>query len=565
MSLWRLLNGASNHSRRAINSVAPLERIAGAEVAKAAEAGLIAHWRAHEPLLRSQRGPQERNSVRYLDLMGLTGVTLEATQGPAWAAKLSGKEARRATEFATLEINGFPPWLADLVASDPVAVSTVLHREIKDEMIREGVTFFETLHAVAVGGDHLSLLLAPLLLQDLEAGLIPPRGTLSLVLQIIINGLTEPGRPRFEQWAVGRFEQEPDVEAAVQYLSAVFSINPRGATSVFVAKATAVDEEAQTVLVDRFLTACFGDSASATAFKAVTSTPADIIEELMLLSLKTRKLVAARQRPAHVVYTFGDSDYADQARSTVFGRFVQTPGSATYHALRRLQEDPTFPVPPARLRALAEQRAIEDSETAPWPPGEAYAFEKSRETAPRNGKDLISVLLGRIDDMQHELLHDDFSQALTLKGIGPKEREIQKWVADRLRLKQGRSFSVEREPHVVDEKEPDVRIRAKATDASVSVEIKVAESWSLTDLDNALEVQLCGRYLRSNQGRYGVLLLIHLEARPGGWEDKAADKYLSFPQVVDRLRGRALAISGESHDSPQPQVAVLDVSGALFR
>jgi hypothetical protein len=172
--------------------------------------------------------------------------------------------------------------------------------------------------------------------------------------------------------------------------------------------------------------------------------------------------------------------------------------------------------------------------------------------------------MGRIEDMQHDLLHDDFSQGQTLKGIGP-EKEVQKWVADRLRLKQGRSFSVEREPHVVDEKEPDVRIRAKATDANVSMEIKVAESWSLRELDDALAVQLCGRYLRSDRGRYGVLLLVHQNGRPRGWEDKTGGGHLSFPQVVDRLRKRALEISGESHDSPQPEVAMLDVSGAQVR
>jgi hypothetical protein len=71
------------------------------------------------------------------------------------------------------------------------------------------------------------------------------------------------------------------------------------------------------------------------------------------------------------------------------------------------------------------------------------------------------------------------------------------------------------------------RIRAKATDANVSLEIKVAESWSLTELDDALEVQLCGRYLRSDQGRYGVLLLVHRKGRPMGWEDsETAGKYL---------------------------------------
>ena len=111
---------------------------------------------------------------------------------------------------------------------------------------------------------------------------------------------------------------------------------------------------------------------------------------------------------------------------------------------------------PFRLRQLGwvrslEQRAVEDSESAPWPPGEAYAFEQSAETSPHTAKDLRAVLVGRIEDMQHELLHDDFSQGRTLKDLD-SEKEVQKWVG-RLRLKQGLSYSVDREPHVVDKKE----------------------------------------------------------------------------------------------------------------
>jgi hypothetical protein len=128
-------------------------------------------------------------------------------------------------------------------------------------------------------------------------------------------------------------------------------------------------------------------------------------------------------------------------------------------------------------------------------------------------------------------------------------------------LKQGRSFSVEREPHVVDEKEPDIRVRAKATDASVAMEVKVAESWSLRQLNDALEVQLCERYLRASDGRYGVLLLVHQHARAKGWKDTATGKYLSFAEVSARLSVRAAVIAGTDHESPQPEVAVLDVSG----
>jgi hypothetical protein len=107
---------------------------------------------------------------------------------------------------------------------------------------------------------------------------------------------------------------------------------------------------------------------------------------------------------------------------------------------------------------------------------------------------------------------------------------------------------------------PDVRIRSKATDANVSVEIKVAEAWTLPDLDDALEIQLCGQYLRSNRGRYGILLLVHQNARPVGWEDRANGVFLTFAEVVARLRARASEISGKSHDAPQPEIAVLDVA-----
>lgn len=60
-----------------------------------------------------------------------------------------------------------------------------------------------------------------------------------------------------------------------------------------------------------------------------------------------------------------------------------------------------------------------------------------------------------------------------------------RWVASELRSRQGRAYSIEREPHVFDEKEPDIRLRAKESDASLPIEIKVPESWSLNELESA--------------------------------------------------------------------------------
>jgi hypothetical protein len=116
--------------------------------------------------------------------------------------------------------------------------------------------------------------------------------------------------------------------------------------------------------------------------------------------------------------------------------------------------------------------------------------------------------------MQHDLLHGEFAQGQTLSAL-KDETAVQNWMADRLRLKQGRSYSVERESHLVDETEPDIRLRSKVTDASLQIEIKIAESWTIEELKAALVNELCGKYLRANDARHGVLLLAHLKTRSG--------------------------------------------------
>jgi hypothetical protein len=562
LNLWRLLNGANkanSGSRYAIESVAAVERIAGAEVAEAVRAGLIAHWRHSAPSLRSQRTTEARNTVRSFDLMGLTGVTLEAAGVNGWADRLSSMEATQATGYATLEINGFPRWLSELTAARPAEVRAVLMSEIVDEITRTDIVHRDTLHNGERADEEIADLLAPVLLDDLEMRSQVALGALSLIVHVILRGIPQQQTPRFIKLGIERFEKEVDVTAAVQYLAAVFSLDPKAATKALAAKVAFLNADEQAALVDRFLSASFGASIFGSAFKS-THVPAETLDELVRLAFQTRSSVPGRMRPAGVVYQVDETDLVDQAHSALFSRLVNTPGAATYQALLRFQADPNCQIPSTRLRALAEERAVQDSESAPWVPSEALAFEKHHETEPRTAKDLRLLLVSRLEDMQHDLLHGDFAQGLTLKAL-PQEVDVQNWVADRLRLKQGRSFSVEREPHVVHEKEPDVRVRAKATDANVAMEIKVAESWSLKGLDDALEVQLCGRYLRACDGRYGILLLIHRRARPKGWEDKSTGNYLSFAEVVARLSARAAIISGTGHNSPQPEVTVLDVSG----
>jgi hypothetical protein len=168
LQLCRLLHGASTGSRYAIDNVGPLVKITGTQAAEAVRQGLIAHWRNSAPQLGSQKDVMDRNTVRWEDLMGLAGVSLEAASDDAWAHKLSGHEATLAAGYATLELNGFPSWLARLAASNPGEVRTVLLGEISAELSRLDLAHYATLIKVANGDDGVAALVAPALLEDME-------------------------------------------------------------------------------------------------------------------------------------------------------------------------------------------------------------------------------------------------------------------------------------------------------------------------------------------------------------------------------------------------------------
>lgn len=163
--------------------------------------------------------------------------------------------------------------------------------------------------------------------------------------------------------------------------------------------------------------------------------------------------------------------------------------------------------------------------------------------------------------MQHELLNHEFQQGHTLKAQ-PDEPAVQRWIADRLDLKKGIAYSVDREPHVADEKEPDVRLRAKASNASLPIEIKLTnpDGWTLQQLEDALRIQLAGRYLRDRNAHHGILLLVRQESRQKGWKDTKTNTFIDFDEVVIRLKELALEIAIASPDAPVCEIVVLDVS-----
>jgi hypothetical protein len=386
------------------------------------------------------------------------------------------------------------------------------------------------LQDIARGDKVIAELMAPFVLAEIEARSNLAARTLSLALDIVLRGGAAE-RDRLKTIAIERFDRANDSAEGNLYVGTAFAIDAAAATAAVFAKLDNLDPADQPALVQRVLPHLFGRQLPNDE-PAVENLPLDSLEQLVRLAYQTIRPENDNFHPSGEIYSPDARDDAEHARSAAFGRLVSTPSRAGFDAIMRLAGVPDFPVPKALLYELARERAAKDSESAAWKPGEAAAFEKSTETEPQTARDLQLVGLRRLADMQHDLHHGDFQQGETLAGL-ENEKAVQKCIADRLRLKQGRSYSVEREVHVAGEKEPDIRLRAKATDASVPIEIKVAESWRLEQLEGALTDQLCERYLRAQDGRHGILLLVHEAPKPEGWPDRAG-KALTFDKIQPR-------------------------------
>ncbi len=552
--LWKLLNGlGENRGQFAIDDLTPLIPMFGDAAVEAFRGALVRYWRHWTPAVRSERPPDKRGLVYDFDSIGIVGITQEAQINPCWAMDLADEEAQLATMYALNELNGFPHWINDLAEGQPGAVRSVIWRALalERESIGTGEQF-PVLSDIARSGKALGVAVAQdihLLLADNER--IAPRA-LSDMFRILIPATAD--REALVAIARDRFEKLSEWGESATYLSALYELDPSLAIHSLVSKLSDISASDQTDLMLAVLSSLFGRWEGVAIDREAI--PFDSLLTLIRVAYRTVRPADDNVRPTGKSYSPDIRDDAESARSGLLKALFEWPGRATYEAILQLSREPDFAVRSEILVERAQERALIDSEHGIWSANDVYAFEKERLTAPNTPRDLQQLACRRIEELHYDLNHGDFSVAF---GALPGEPAVQNWIADRLRRQQGRNYSVEREPHVANEKEPDLRFEAKASSARVPTEIKVVESWSLRQLEDALRKQLIGQYLRDRLNRHGILLLVHQKARRRGWKSPDGP-FWNFDQVTDHLRSLARSIAASSPDAAQVEVVVIDVS-----
>ncbi len=517
--------------------------------------GMRSYWRDHDVPVRSRRAPEDQNGISPLMTMGLTGLLIEVAQNADWAHRLTTAEAERAAEWAMIELNGFPEWLASLAVVHPSAVKKAVAAELEFE-----AEHFDTdqhphvLSAIEYAPDGVRRLAeadvrAFILGWPKDAMSHSANGNLSRLLSIMTqlersdNSLTS----EYER----RFSENP--RESVLWLEALAACDlPRAVeTMQFALRALPDAERRESGVV--WMGALFGRHSNSRV-----PVPLNANAELLLELTELAYEIVRREDDVHHegMYSPDARDDAESARNRIITTLIELPGAESHTALLKLANHPLFAHIADRLRQQAHDRAAADSEPELQDVSDILAIDTRLETPPLNRDDLFETMLDRIDDIDFDLHNHDFDERPALRAI-TTEPAMQPVFARKIKDAARGAYIVSREEEVADRKETDIRLAATAFSGRAVIELKIGDNWSVTELTNAIGDQLLERYLRHPDCSAGCLLVTYAGRKAFKNPDDGSP--MEFSAVIERLKTRARDLEREEKRRVKMDVVGIDL------
>ena len=545
-----------------------LEQAFGPEAAKRAEVAFRAFWRKKPPMLWSARPAGERNRTPQHWILGLVGVSAESSDS-GWARNLTPHDARTAAAYATVELNGFAPFIVDLAEMHPSEVERIIGGEVSAELAA-GSKFehLPTLQNLGYADITLKRLVVPRLIAELES--VPdvisaedaPKWLhhAERILRVLTAAERKEDREAISRECVKRYEADEDGPLALMWLRGLFQFDPQCGASVLIRSLGDSSDADVSVRAIETFASLFGGHAPVVPEVPDPAKCAQAFGELV------RCAYAFVRRQDDLVhkgtYSPDTRDDAQTARNFLLSRLLDTPGPEARRVVLELASEEDFAHFPDRLRILVRRKAADEGELEPFDPADVVVLDEKLEAPSRNADGLFSVMLDRLDGLAHDLQHHEFSDRKTVQAI-TEESEMRRTLAMRLEAKANGVYKVAQEEEVADRKRTDIRLLAAKGSYKTVIEIKIADKgWTLKDLEKALADQLVGQYLRHHDCKSGCLLLTHGGKRKG-WRHPGSGKFLRPPEAVEFLREKAARIEMEHSHEVRLAVFWLDLSDPI--
>ena len=545
-----------------------LTKAFGPKVVNFAETALQTFWRTTVPILWSERSAGERGGTPNDWVYGLQGLLAEAST-PRWTAALSAADARTASVYATIELNGFSPFISDLAQSHPQEVEAVIGGEVSAELrVGDSHGHLSTLQNLAYADNNLKRLVIPRLITELAswpevfADDAAPNWAHHLydVLRILHSADEETDRQAIARECAKWYEADPTGLLALDWLRGLFRFDAVRGTEALIQQLADGNDPGTRGWAIRAFGALFARGSFANFEATDPDQRARLLGQLVRYACA---FIRPEDDEVHEgVYTPNTRDDAEKARSSLISWLRDTPGTETCRILLELAEEQDFVNLSDHLRSLTRQRANADAEFRPFGTEDVIALESRYEVLPQDRDSLFAVMMDRLDDLQHDLAHDDFSDRRTLRGI-KDEPEMQRTLARRIRERANSVYLVTREEEVADGNRTDIRLSTANDAAKAVIEVKIADPrWTLTDLERALREQLVGKYLRHANCKAGCLLLT-CHDKEKYWIHPATRKRVKFLEIIKFLNDKAQTLQTQNQHDVRIAVFGLDLTDPL--
>jgi hypothetical protein len=543
---WRHLTGTDG-SRSRLGTGRLVEAV-GRDLADSFILGFQRWWRKHDPSPR-QLGS---NQVRFVDLAGLTGLSLEIERGLDLKA-LSDEEVDRAVRYALYELNGLPNWFDSLRVAHPLKVRSALQQIVHAEWAAT-VEHFGIIHRATFEPIGTAELVRELVIDELERGAPGhPRTVRDAVDSLLLP--TKPVRdvgPLLAGYA--KAATGGDISVLAEWLRGWSHFAPATAAA-WLQKTGKSDRSRLIQLVEALAARLEQDfeGRGRSAFMADWS-PSALEAWIRMLHVAVRPEDDVDRGTE--VYSPEARDEAQDFRRRCVSLLARNPSREAFEALRRIRTSKEMRqyTDLVDARIMAQLAEAGEYLASAWTEDDILRVERGDERRPRSSPELFALVKRHLMQVADLLENDDFSYA-TLFDDDEDEREVQCWVASSLKLVSHGLYTVEREPEVQDNKLMDISISVPGV-GRVPIEIKPldASRYSFPQLKAFVSDQLLGRYMRPALVDSGILLLVQLKTRT--WPGHAK----SLDELRVKLQAHANVVAAKAYK--QVQVMCIDVAGA---
>lgn len=531
----------------------------GVDVATAFRDGMVSFWRHYTPHLRSEK--IEKNSTAFAVIFGLSGLKIESTETQGWPENLNEKDAELACRYALEELNDFPDWFFSLYKKFPQVIIRIVLNEIDWELRYEdkGEHVYYVLSKVSYHCEWMWNDLAPILLEKLEIDSISG-ANLESALKIIQGSQTVLENQLCELAAKKCKTIKSSANISYWY-STWIGFDPENAIkdfTTFLNDTNNTNPDAAKDMAMQVLVKLVGERRSASKVKENYKT-AKHLKELYLLMHQYIKVEEDINRSGRGAYSPTLRDDAQDARSNLFSMLKDIPGKESYLAMTELSQ--THPVLEHRVWMMnnAKERAEMDADISPWTSKKFDEFSKALESTPVNPRELFDLAVQRILDLKHDLEDGDTSIAPILIDV-TEETKIRNYIGGWCRDRSQGKYSVPQEEEFSDSKRSDIRFLGSGFDCAIPIELKLADNkWSGAKLQERLENQLCGDYLRDNRSSYGIFLLVY-RGEKISWDIPEGNPKAGFSELVEALQDYWQKISVNYPKIEQIRVIGIDLS-----